>query len=239
MDPVLAVLAVPALWIAWQRREKVLLAWVAVVFGTALLWSYRNVTYLAPAIPALAILVAGLLRWRWSAAAVALVFLVKTGFPAQPWGVEPHPGILHPSVTLLDEYTALRRGRELILVDPFDGFYSSVLPLPKVRYCFIAPGGVPPQPPLDLHYLGILVDAAEFADLDRLRPMWRDRLREWGLDSDEPVATTVVARSREDVVRMIESRPAADFLLPEWCRPTMGAHLPGASASGFFLALAR
>ena len=53
-------------------------------------------------------------------------------------------------------------------LDPFVGFYSSVLSLPKVRYCFVAPGGVPPQPPLDLHYLGILVNADEFESIDRL-----------------------------------------------------------------------
>src|SRR5207248_288525 len=103
---------------------------------------------------------------------------------------------LHASDTLLDDYARLHRGRELILVDPFDGFYSSVLSLPKVRYCFVAPGGVPPQPPLDLHYLGILIDADEFESIDRLRPVWRARLREWALDSDAPIATAIVARSR-------------------------------------------
>lgn len=239
MDPVLAALAIPALWHAWRGREKALLAWAAVALGTALLWSYRNVTYLAPAIPALAIAAAGLLRWRWSAAALAIIFVVKAAFPAQPWGIELRPGVLHPSVTLLDEYARMQRGRELILVDPFDGFYSAALPLPKVRYCFVAPGGAPPQPPLDLHRLGILVNAEEFAMLERLTPIWRERLREWGLDSEEPIATAVVARSREDVARMIASRPGTDFLLPELYRGDTGARQPGASAGGFFFALGR
>jgi hypothetical protein len=239
MDPVLAVLAIPSLWYAWKKRETVLLAWVLIVFGTAFLWSYRNVTYLAPAIPALAILGAGLLRWRWSAAVLAVVLVVKAAFPAEPWGLDLRPGILHPSVTLLDDYTKLQRGRELILVDPFDGFYSAVLPLPKVRYCFIAPGGVPPQPPLDLHYLGILVNADEFEEMDRLLTIWRERLHEWGLDSDAPLATAIIARSREEVVNLIESRPQADFLLPESYRNATGGHQPGASASGFFFALGR
>jgi hypothetical protein len=236
MDPVLAVLAIPALWAAWRRREMVLLAWVAVVFGTALLWSYRNVTYLAPAIPALAILGAGLLRWRWSAAAAALVFAVKLAFPAQPWGIELRPGILHPSIPLLDDYARLNRNRELILVEPFEGFYSAVLPLPKVRYAFIAPAGVPPQPPLDLHHLGILVNADEFSQIDRLAPVWRGRLRDWGVDSDAPVATAIVARSKSELDRLIATRPAADFLIPDTLRG-IGARQAGPSAGGFFLSL--
>jgi hypothetical protein len=237
MDPVLAVLAIPSLWYAWRKRETVLLAWVLIVFGMAFLWSYRNVTYLAPAIPALTILGAGLLRWRWSAAVLAAVLAVKLAFPAEPWGIDLRPGILHPSVTLLDDYTKLQRGRELILVDPFDGFYSAVLPLPKVRYCFIAPG-IPPQPPLDLHYLGILVTAGEFADMDRLLPIWRERLYQWGDRSEGAVATAIIARSREEVVKLIESRPQADFLLPDSYRATIGAHQPDSSAGGFFFALA-
>jgi 4-amino-4-deoxy-L-arabinose transferase-like glycosyltransferase len=214
MDPVLAALAIPALWAAWRRGERVLVAWTAVVFATAILWSYRNVTYLAPAVPALAIASAGLLRWRWAVVPAALVLLVKVAFPGQPWGIELRPGILHPSIAMLDEYVQMRRGRELILVEPFEGFYSATLPLPKVRYVFVAPGGVPPQPPLDLHYLGILVNSEEFAQVDRLTPLWRARLREWGLDSDEPIATGIVARSKEDLDRLIASRPQADFLLP-------------------------
>lgn len=214
MDPVLAVLAIPSLWYAWRKREKVLLAWVLIVFGMAFLWSYRNVTYLAPAIPALAILGASFLRWRWSGVAVAVVFAVKLAFPAQPWGIELRPGLLHPSIALLDDYVKQQRHRELILVEPFEGFYSAVLPLPKVRYVFVAPGGVPPQPPLDLHHLGILVNAEEFAMIDRLTPVWRDRLREWGIHSDEPIATGILARSQEELERLIASRPQADYLLP-------------------------
>jgi hypothetical protein len=237
MDPVLAVLALPAVWNAWRRREVVLLAWLMVVFGTAFLWSYRNVTYLGPAIPALSIAGAPLFKRPSWVVVFAVLAVAKFAFPEQPWGIGLRPAVLHPSVTLLDDYARLHRGRELILVDPFDGFYSSVLPLPKVRYCFVAPGGVPPQPPLDLHYLGIQVNADEFAAIDRLRPVWRSRLKEWALDSDDPIATAVVARSRDDVVQIVRSHPAADFLLPETYRGVIGAHVPGEAAGNFFFAL--
>jgi 4-amino-4-deoxy-L-arabinose transferase-like glycosyltransferase len=212
MDPVLAALAIPAVWIAWRRRERALLAWTAVVLATAALWSYRNVTYLVPAIPALAILGAGVLRTRWAPALLLAALAVKVATPRAPWGIELRPGVLHPSVALLDDYVKLHRGRELILVDPFEGFYSAVLPLAKVRYVFVGPG-MPPQPPLDLHYLGILVSGDEFARLEELRPVWRGRLHEWGLDSDEPVATAVVARSREEVENLMAARPQADYLV--------------------------
>jgi hypothetical protein len=237
LDPVLAALAVPGIWYAVRKRQMVLAAWIAVVFGAAFLWSYRNVTYLAPALPALAIVGAGVLRGRVATMALAAVFLVKAAFPAQPWGIELRPGVLHPSVTLLDDYTRLGRGRELILVDPFEGFYSAVLPLPKVRYCFVNSAGVPPQGPLDLHHLGILVSADEFARMGQLRPEWRERLREWRLDSEEPIAAGIVARSREEVAALIAAHPETDFLLPEAYRGSVAGHAAGESAGGFFFAL--
>jgi 4-amino-4-deoxy-L-arabinose transferase-like glycosyltransferase len=213
MDPVLTVLAAPALWMAWRRRERVLVVWTAVVLLMAVAWSYRNVTYLAPAIPALAILGAGVLRFRWSPVALLVVLAVKVGMPAEAWGIELRPPVLHPSIAVLDDYVRLHRGRELILVDPFEGFYSATLPLPKVRYVFVSPAGVPPQPPLDLHYLGVLVTAEEFQRAE-LRPVWRSRLKEWNLDSDAPIATAIVARSKEEVERLMQSHPYADYLLP-------------------------
>lgn len=243
MDPALTVFsvaAVPILWRAWRKRETagaVFLSWIAVVLAAGFFWSYRNVAYLAPAIPALAILGSRVLPGRLACGIFAASLLVKVAIPGQPWSIELRPGVLHPSVTLLDDYTRLHRGRELILVDPFDGFYSSVLPLPRVRYCFVSPSGVPPQGPFDLHWLGIVVSADEFAALDRLAPVWRAHLREWGLDSAEPIGTAIVARSREEVARLMESRPAADFLVPESYRAVVGRRTI-ASTGGFVLALA-
>jgi 4-amino-4-deoxy-L-arabinose transferase-like glycosyltransferase len=244
MDPVLsiaALAALPVLWRAWRRRETeaaVLLAWLGVVFATAFLWSYRNVTYLAPAIPALAILVARAIPPRIAVSLAAFALVIKLAIPGQPWGLDLRPAVLHPSVTLLDNYARQQRDRELILVDPFDGFYSSVLPLPKVRYFFVSPAGVPPQGPLDLHYLGIVVSGEEFERLPQFEPAWRDRLREWGLDSSGPIATAIVPKSREEVAQLIATHANLDFLLPESYRGSILAHTPGESAGGFVLALA-
>ena len=244
VDPVLSLLALaglPALWRAWRRREApaaVLIAWLAVVLAAALAWSYRNVTYLAPAIPALAILAARALPARALLMLAAAALVVKAAIPGHPWSIELRPGILHPSVALLDNYARLHRGRELILVDPFEGFYSSVLPLPKVRYCFVSPFGVPAQGALDLHKLGIMVSVQEFEQMDRLKPLWRVRLCDWGLDSSEPIATAIVARSKDQVDRLIAAHPVTDFLLPESYRPSLFAHTSAEAAGGYFLALA-
>jgi 4-amino-4-deoxy-L-arabinose transferase-like glycosyltransferase len=243
MDPVLSVLALaalPALWRAWRRRETevaVLLAWLGVVLAAAFFWSYRNVTYLAPAVPALAILVARAMPARIAIAIAGAALLVKLAVPSQPWSLELRPTVLHPSVTLLDDYARQHRNRELILVDPFDGFYSSVLPLPKVRYCFVSPSGVPPQGPLDLHHLGIVVTGDEFARLPQLEPTFRARLREWNLDSPAPIATAIVPKSREEVIALIAAHPETDFLLPETY--SMPAHFPAAAAGGYRFALAQ
>jgi hypothetical protein len=238
-DPVLALLAIPGLWYAIRRRQMLLVAWIAVVFGTAFLWSYRNVTYMAPALPALAIVGGRLLRGRIATAAAALVLVTKAAFPAQPWGIELRPPVLHASVPLLDRYTQLHRGRDLILVEPFEGFHSAVLALPKVRYCFVSASGVPPQAPLDLHQLGILVGADEFARLEQLRPEWKARLHEWGLDSEAPIATAIFARSRAEAAALIAAHPETDFLAPERYRAAAAGHVGGESAGGFFFALAR
>jgi 4-amino-4-deoxy-L-arabinose transferase-like glycosyltransferase len=248
IDPVLSLLSIAAIAVCGARiracrldtrvEARLLLAWLLVVFAGAFLWSYRNVTYLAPAIPALAILVALAIPPRIVIPIAAIALVAKLAIPAQPWSLELRPAILHPSVALLDDYTRQHRNRELILVDPFDGFYSSVLALPKVRYCFVSPTGVPPQGPLDLHYLGIVVTGEEFARLPQLEGTWRSRLRDWGLDSSEPIATSIVPKSREEATTLIATHPDTDFLLPESYRGIIAGHAPGESAGGFVLALA-
>ena len=163
MDPVFsiaALAAIPALWRTYRRRESeatVFFAGLAVVFANAFLRSYRNVTCLAPAIPALAILVARAIPPR-------IAFPDRDGRTRCQTGgtctsLDPRPPTRRPAPLRhpARDYTRQLRHGELIRVDPFDGFYSSVLPLPKDRYCFVSPSGVPPQGPLGLHYLGIVI----------------------------------------------------------------------------------
>src|SRR5207244_6531437 len=100
-----------------------------------------------------------------------------------------------PAQAALDAYAALGRGNTLILADPDDQFYSADLDLPHVRYVFIDPRTERRKFPLDFEYLGVTVTAEQFARVDELLPVFEQRLREWNLDSDEPVASVSLARS--------------------------------------------
>ena len=109
-------------------------------------------------------------------------------------------------------YYNLHRDAELIVVEPDDEFYSSTLPIPHVRYCFLDPSGalaVPYYPPL-----GIAVSAEQFVRLPELLPEFRKRLLAWGLDSTEPVAGAITLRTPGELDAIIHSRPNSDFYLP-------------------------
>ena len=53
----------------------------------------------------------------------------------------------------------------------------------------------------------------QYLNLPVLKAQFVERLRSWGLDSDEPIATTIVAHSDEEIGELIRSRPNSDFLL--------------------------
>jgi hypothetical protein len=83
------------------------------------------------------------------------------------------------------------------------------------------------------------VTAQQFEEIRRWEPQFRERLREWGLNSGEPIATSVVADSDADVAKIIASHPDADYYLPTRLRPALeGAathELVVASDQRFFL----
>jgi hypothetical protein len=76
---------------------------------------------------------------------------------------------------------------------------------------------------MDFSSMGIILDAQQFADLDHWTPIFRQRLREWDLDSGEPIGTVVFDRSMEEVAMLIRARPDSDFLLPERYRAVVAA----------------
>ncbi len=223
-DPVLAALALAGLPALWRRRREArtlaLIWWIAVVLAAVLLFRYRNVAYLAPLVPALALVAAvygpfsGRRPQLALLACLVVVFGLRTQFPGRPWGLNYPAGGSAPSGAALDRYASWRRPHELIIVEPEDEFYSSLLPLERVRYCFIDPQDRPSERALDFHQLGILVTAAQFAEMDRHHETFAARLREWGLDTATPLATAIVARSAAEVRQMIRARPASDFFLP-------------------------
>jgi hypothetical protein len=234
LDPVLMVLAVSALFALWQavRRRSaeaiLLLLWLALPTAAAFKWQYRNVTYLLPAIPAMAIL-AGAYNplcsgrsAKWMMTLVAAVFVAKAAMPQASWGLWFGPGTKVEASREESDYCQRGRGNELVLVDMEDEMYASLLPLPGIHYVM---RGTPPAGDygMDFSSMGIILDAQQFADLDHWTPIFRQRLREWDLDSGEPIGTVVFDRSMEEVAMLIRARPDSDFLLPERYRAAVAA----------------
>jgi hypothetical protein len=89
--------------------------------------------------------------------------------------------------------------------------------------------------------MGIILTAAQFDGLDQWEPVFRQRLRDWGLDSGEPIGTLILAGSPEELAQMIRAHPASDFLLPQQYRAAVEPaaqpthQLVEAAASHFFL----
>lgn len=240
LDPVLLAAAVFALT---RSRPRLLLAWIVAIAAAVLAFQYRNVAYLMPALPALAVLAAGAIPKQFSLGALTLsiaLLATKAAFPAQPWGIPLAPESVNPSHAMLDRYAGLNRGNSLILVDPDDQFYSACLDLPRVRYLFLDPSGNRPKLPLDFEALGIVVTAADFNRLPELQADYEKRLRDWGLDAGNPIATTILARTPDEVAALIQSHPEADFFASEaWGAADQGHHdiarfkaRPGAPPNG-------
>jgi hypothetical protein len=233
-DPVLLVLAVaalPGLLRALRERKSpsllVLASWIFVVGIALLSFSARNLPYIALMIPALAVACTlcapKVVARHMAAATVALlaVMVVKAYRADYPWNLRFGSGSPLPAAAQMSWYCRQARTNELLLIDPDDEFYSATLPLARVRYVLIDPSDdVKRSAP---HYapLGITVTTDQFLELDRWLPIFLRRLREWGNDSAQPVATVIIARSEQDVVKIVEALPGTDFYLPSKLLPLM------------------
>lgn len=245
IDPVLLgawLLALP--WLAWalwkQRRAEILvpLCAVATVCAAVLAFQYRNAAYLLPAMApaALCAVAAGPLRRNWGAA-LASVFLAaalvwRIVHPVEVWGLPFPEQASAPSAKDLDRYAALNRGRDLIIVFPSDEFYSTLVPLPRVRYAFVDDGRNRARPAMDFRYLGITLSVDEFLDLARRRPVFEERLRRFNLDTTAPLGTVIELSSEAEFPRLIAGTPQADFFLPGHLCNAVPAGRTVAAASG-------
>ncbi len=110
------------------------------------------------------------------------------------------------------EYYSLHRDAELILVDPDDSFYDATIPLPHVRYCAYDPANWVPN--FGPHYvpLGITLTAQQFADLPKLQPEFEKRLREWGVNSPEPIGTTTTVHTLPELAIILRCVPGQRLL---------------------------
>jgi len=227
VDPVLTALALaslPAFVVALRKRsaEAVLLgSWLAMCLLTVAVWRYRNLTYLLPLVPGLAILAAvysplASPRRGWMLVTLAgMALLAKAAVPAAPFGLSFAPGTIQPLAAVLSSYCEGRgQQRELILVGMDDDLYAAALPLRKLRYALLGAGVTAGAYGMPFDEMGIILSAAQFDDLAQSEPVFRDRLREWGLDSAEPIGTLILAKSTDELAQIIQAHPESDFLLP-------------------------
>lgn len=249
VDPVLCVLALaslPGLWMAAKRRDAaqpiLIAAWLVVVLLALCSFQARGqlrwVLFLVPPLCMLAACFAPAPK-KWLVAILCVAFAVKAGLPARTWGLPFGTYPPMPAEARLRTYSDRARPNALVLVNSDDELYSATLPLPKIHYCWIDASGLVQR--LAPHYveLGITVTAAQFDELQRLEPGYRERLREWGLDSGAAIATAIVAESDADVARMVNANPAMDYYLPARFRATFAGvtthDIAGESGEYFFL----
>jgi 4-amino-4-deoxy-L-arabinose transferase-like glycosyltransferase len=224
-DPVLLLLVLIALPFlvaavrAGKRDAALLLSWLLVTGVALLSFRYRNLPYLLYSIPPLCIMAAAYAvpalgnRHRLFTVMLAAAFCIKVAFASQVWGLSFGPNAPVFSAQGLRWYAEQRRPNELIAVDSDDEFYAAALPIPKIHYCYLDPDGLARRYAPHYAYLGITVSAAQFQDIDRLEPQFVERLARWGLRSAAPIATNIMAPSRADIVRLVETHPYIDFYL--------------------------
>ena len=226
MDPMLllfVLIALPGLAAAWKKRSSdalLLVCWLAPLVAAPFAWRYRNVAYLIPATPPLAIAAAcySPISRRSPAALLAIViagFGLKLAFASQPWGLSFASGTVQKASAPLKTYCQLDRGNELISIDLADDLYATTLPLARLRYAIVSSsitGGTLSL--LDFPGMGITIHAADFADLDHHLASYRAKLGEWGMDSDEPVGSLIAASNERELMDMVRAHPSSDFLFP-------------------------
>jgi hypothetical protein len=114
----------------------------------------------------------------------------------------------------MQAYYYLDRANPLISVDPDDQFYSLTIPLPHVQYCVLDPSGILPKFVPHFATLGILVTSGQFLNLATLKPQFKSRLHEWGVDSEAPIASTITMNAPSELSAIVAASPDTDFYLP-------------------------
>lgn len=232
VDPtlcVLAIIALPGLFLAVRRRDSIwpvlLASWLILVVAAMCAFQTRFFHYSVFLIAPVCLLAAcygpvASPRWgKWAITALVIVFCIKSVVNDKLWSLTFGRGTPIPAASILRSYSYLARPNALVLVYPDEEFYSATLPLRKVHYCFLDPNHIVERYAPHYSHLGITVTAGQFAELGRLTPQFRENLREWGLDSIAPLATAIEARSDADVLSIIRARPLDDFYLPARLRP--------------------
>lgn len=246
VDPLLLVFAIAGTskLIAYCRKRVpaavVLGSWLGVTTAALLAFQYRNLQYAVMLLPPLALLAsyavpdllrvgvgrsAGATRRRaWAVIALLLgLFVVKGLFPGRLWGLSFGATEAIPESRVLRTYYELGRPNELILIVPDDEFYSFVLPGLRVHYCFVDPDGRIANYASHFRTLGIIVSGDEFLHMAEWQPLFAERLRKWGLESREAVASLILVSAVSDAIEIIRQRSDIDFEIPKSLLPDPAA----------------
>jgi len=225
---ILALTAVPALVSAVRRREPAgLLAasYFVIYFAALMVFRFHSEQYLCWFVPSL-ILIAALyspvLRGNGAAitlAVVAIAFVFKAANPDSSFGVSLGSGTTLAAAPVLSDYCGKHRATDLYILGLNDEFYSATLHLHHVHYGWIDTADVVAKEHPHLAYLGILIPAPELSQLESKLPLYRDRLRAWGLDSTRAVATGISAQTPAELARIIIDHPESDFLVSKSILP--------------------
>ena len=212
---VLLLTALPFLIAALRGRRQVLpailFAWLAVASAALLVFRFQNLPYSIYLIPPACLIAAAYNPhfFRCSREVERSSRSVQSSrsrasVPGKIWGLSFGAAEPLPAVAALRSYYDSGRTNELILADSDDFFYASTLPLPHVRYYFRVQDDVLRK--FIPHYveLGIMLTADEFERLPQLEPVYAARLREWGLNSTEPIGTAILGRSDDALARRSE-----------------------------------
>jgi hypothetical protein len=225
-DPLLALLGVASLPFllravrAGKREAALLLSWALVAGGALLVFHYRNLPYMLYAIPPVCIMAAVYVTPQLSRqpklmpAVLALLFCVKVFSGSPTWGLSFGSTAAVSSAKWFRWYAEQRRPNELIAVNSDDEFYATALPIAKIHYCYLDPTQLTRRYAPHYAYLGITVSTDQFENLEQWQPQFRERLLGWGLRSDAPIATNIIAATVEEIVRLVEKHAESDFYLP-------------------------
>ncbi len=250
-DPLLTILALaalPGLVRACRKRSPealLLAAWAAAMAAATMVFRYRNLPYALPLIPALALAAVEYAprfkrRWSWPVLALGAAVSFNAWVSGGAWGTALRAAPPIPEARALREYYQRGRTQWLFDVAPTDEFYSFALPGLRVRYVFVDPAGVVVKYAPHYAWLGITMTGGEFEKFDSVRGEYAARLKSWGLDSERPLATSIVVPSPEGVAELILGNPNADFDVPQtWVPLNDIAHERVPSSPGRTFLLAR
>jgi len=196
-----------------------------IYFAALMVFRFHSEQYLCWFVPSL-ILIAALYSpvFRGNGAAITLAvvsiaFVLKTANPDSSFGVSLRSGTTLAAAPVLSGYCGEHRAADLYILSLNDEFYSATLPLHRVHYGWIDTTDVVAKEHPHLAYLGILLPASELSQLESKLPLYRDRLRAWGLDSTRAVATGISAQTPAELARIIIDHPESDFLVSKSILP--------------------